>query len=156
MTRLPKSRIIDLDHSCPEMAAEIQRVMMASYQIEADLLGVKDFWPLQRKPIDIAQARSKFMGAFVEERLGAVVEVEANPVTIASLVVRPEHFRTGLGNALVNHVIESHFDEDIKVSTGIRNAPATALYCKVGFKEHCHWSTPDGIPMVTFLRKAAK
>ncbi|HEX3127231.1 MAG TPA: GNAT family N-acetyltransferase [Thermoanaerobaculia bacterium] len=142
-----------LDHTRPEITAEIHRVMMAAYRIEAELLGVSDFFPLRRTVEQILSASSLFFGAFADDRLAAVAEIEAeeDPVNIASLVVDPDHFRKGLATRLLHFLLSLYRDRDLTVSTGILNRPALSLYDKLGFREYRRWSTNDGIPMITLL-----
>jgi GNAT superfamily N-acetyltransferase len=144
---------LHLDHTLPDIAAEIHRVMMAAYQVEAGLLGVSDFFPLRRTLAQILAAENLFFGVSIENCLAAVAEIEAeaDPVNIASLVVAPDHFRKGLAMALLQSVITLYQDHDLTVSTGIRNRPALNLYEKLGFREYRRWSTSDGIPMVTLI-----
>lgn len=145
---------IRLEHINPKVAAEIHRVMMAAYQVEAGLLGVSDFFPLRRTVDQILSSRSLFLGAFDSDQLAAVAEIEAaaEPVNIAALVVAPDHFRKGLATALLQSVLTLYQDHDLTVSTGLLNRPALLLYDKLGFREHRRWSTHDGIPMITLLR----
>jgi GNAT superfamily N-acetyltransferase len=147
------AEIIRLAHTRSDLAAEIHRVMMAAYEVEAGLLGVSDFFPLRRTVEYILAAKSLFFGAFSENRLAAVAEIEAgvDPVNIASLVVAPDHFRKGLATFLLQFVLTLYQDHDLTVSTGVLNRPALLLYEKLGFREHRRWSTSDGIPMVTLL-----
>ena len=137
-----------------EFAREVHRVMQAAYRVEADLLDVREFLPLRRTVEDLLRAESRFLGAFLDGRLVGVAEIERSPegpVNVASLVVMPQHFRRGLGRALMRSVLEEHGGEPVTVSTGLRNLPALRLYAGLGFQEQRRWSV-DGIPMVTLLR----
>jgi len=97
-------RLSPLDHRLPGIAAEIHRVMLAGYRVEAALLGVADFVPARRAAADIA-----------------------------SLVVHPEHFRKGLGTALrlcagfvFRHHRRWHTGDGIPMVTLIRRSSAVA------------------------------
>ena len=98
----------------------------------------------------------------------AVAELERPPVegadstagrtlNIASFVVHPSRFRRGIGSALLRHILDAHAplrDGDgsphrITVSTAVANQPAIVLYEKHDFAISRHWTTPDGIEMVT-------
>ena len=148
---------IRLDHTSREIVAEIHRVMMAAYEVEAGLLGVSDFFPLRRTVAQIRSAESLFFGAFSDGRLAAVAEIEAeaDPVNIAALVVDPDHFRKGLATTLLRSILSLYQDRSLTVSTGVLNRPALLLYEKLGFREHRRWSTDDGILMVTLLHLLA-
>lgn len=82
---------VHLDNTRRNVAVEIHRVMMAAYQVEAGLLGVPDFFPLRRTVEQILSAASLFFGAFSEDRLAAVAEVEAEaePVNPMITLLRP-------------------------------------------------------------------
>jgi ribosomal protein S18 acetylase RimI-like enzyme len=148
-------RIEPLNSTQAEVASAIHEVMVAAYRVEAELLGVADFVPLHRGVEAIRDAGSRFLGAFRDGELVGVAELEDEPdgtTNVASLVVRPPHFRRGIATALLHHVIARHGAGAITVSTGRRNAPALALYAGFGFDELRRWATVDGIPMVTLRR----
>ena len=149
-------RLIYLDHSLPDTATEIHAVMMAAYQVEAELLGVLDFAPLRRTAVQISLAESFFLGVLVGARPVAVAELERGSmeaINIASLVVLPAYFRRGLATALLRRILADEGGRRISVSTGSGNHPALALYDALGFRNHRRWTTNDGIPMVTLVRK---
>lgn len=144
--------VIELDHTRPETAAAIHAVMMAAYQIEAALLGVASFAPLQQTPAQIAAARAAFYGIWLESDLIAVAEIEsAGPARrhIGTLVVHPAYFRRGLATALLRHIFQTYPDVDFTVSTGRDNQPAMRLYAAHGFREQRRWTTRDGISMAS-------
>lgn len=148
---MTKSRIAQLDPSNPDVAKEIHGVMMSAYRIEAKLLGVSNFPPLRRSKADVAAADSVFIGTFSEGLLAAVAEIEEtaeNDITITALVVHPSQFRRGFGTALVQNIVDRHQGMRIAVHTGARNAPARALYDRMGFEVACSWVTDDGVEMV--------
>lgn len=152
-------RIESLDAAHPEVAEAIQRVMVAAYRVEADLLGVADFVPLRRGIEAIRAAESRFLGAFLGGELAGVAELEPGgegKTHVASLVVLPRHFRQGIATSLLRHVIVLHGRGGITVSTGRANRPALRLYASLGFEEQRRWRTPDGIPMVTLAYRASR
>lgn len=151
------TEITRLDHRRPEVAEEIRRVMFAAYSVEGGILGVTDFFPLRRSAAHIASTEADFLGITVDGSLSAVAELEraeTNRVHISSVVVLPSAFRRGLATALLRHIMAEHAHEAITVSTGIRNLPAITLYASNGFHEYTRWETPDGIPMITLMRRA--
>jgi ribosomal protein S18 acetylase RimI-like enzyme len=148
--------ISELNHTDPAVAEQIRQIMFDAYSVEAAILGVENFVPLHRTVNHIARTDASFLGISMDGTLVAVAEVErgeGRQIHIGSLVVRPSHFRKGLGSALVRHILETHGDGDITVSTGAANRPAIQLYETHSFEEHRRWQTPDGIPMITLLRK---
>jgi len=137
-----------------ETAKSVHRVMMSSYRIEAELLGIEDFKPLRRSVDEIVGSQNLFLGLRVEGDLGAVAEVDlsATKVDLCSLVVDPEYFRRGLARRLLQHIIRSYPDRAITVSTGAANEPALSLYRQSGFGNEESWTHPEGIPMKTLTR----
>ena len=143
-----KVHICGIDHCVPEIAAQIHAVQAAAYAEEARLVGIdsRDFPPAQRTLTDIQHANEEFTVACIGESIVGAISVEPheiaawcgqrlNTVHIASLVVMPTHQRNGIGRRLVENVIENHPNEAITVSTASGNAPALALYRKLGFAE---------------------
>lgn len=147
-----------LDHADPAVAEAIRELMVESYRVEAEILGVTDFVPLRRTAAQIASAPAVFLGVTIEGELAAAAEIEtAGPghVHIGSMVVRPARFRRGLATRLLEEIFRMHGEGEITVSTGLANEPALRLYEGSGFRELRRWSTPDGIPMIT-LRRAPR
>ncbi len=144
-----------LTHTDPHIAETIRSLMVAAYQVEAEILGVVDFVPLYRTAQHIAATDARFFGISADQTLIAAAEVEydsPNICYIGSLVVHPAHFRKGLATALLRHIIITHPAQTIAVSTGQLNAPALKLYAAHHFVNHRLWTTPDGIPMITLQR----
>ena len=141
-----------LDHASPEVAEEIRSLMAASYEVEARLLQVADFFPLRRTAAHIAEERAEFLGVREAGALVAAAELEdpePGHAHIGAMVVRPSEFRRGLASAMLRAIVAARPAHAITVSTGERNAPAIALYERHGFAVRERWTTPDGIPMVT-------
>jgi len=152
---LSTSQIVQLDHASLDVADAIRAVMFAAYRVEGAILGVVDFMPLHRTTAQIADAQACFLGIWLDGGLTAVAEleqVEPGLRQISALVVSPAHFREGLATALLRDIIETHPCVDLTVSTGVQNVPALQLYAAHGFSQQSHWTTPDGIPMVTLIR----
>ncbi|MGE0624192.1 MAG: GNAT family N-acetyltransferase [Pseudomonadales bacterium] len=130
---------------------EIDRIFKSAYRLEADLLGVDLFPPLERNIEDLAVCGNAFFGCLRNDELCGVMEIETpergNTRVIASLAVAPSHFRLGIGKALVQHALSS-FRTPILVSTGADNEPAIRLYQALGFRFTTRFTTPDGIAMV--------
>lgn len=144
-----------LDQRQADVAARIQSIMIAAYQIEAELLHARDFPPLRRGASEIQASESAFWGCFMGQELAGVTELEpagAGKVSIASLVVHPDFFRQGIATRLIRHVLGCHPSAGLTVSTGALNEPALRLYRKLGFQESVRWATGCGIAMVTLSR----
>lgn len=138
-----------------DLAAVLHALMLDAYRVEAGVLGVADFFPLRRTLASLLESPTRFHAAWRGEQLVGAAEVDtdtAETPNLDALVVHPDHFRRGIGRALVAHVLQAHRATAFTVSTGERNTPAIALYESAGFAVVLHWRTDDGIAMVT-LRK---
>ena len=131
---------------------EIDRVFKSAYRIEAALLGVESFPPLERSKSDLGTCDNEFVGFFSAGELCGVLEVErdAGVAVIASLAVAPDRFRQGIAKSLVRYALD-HNDARLLVTTGAMNVPAIKLYTALGFEAIRHFETTDGIAMVELL-----
>ncbi|MBT3785476.1 GNAT family N-acetyltransferase [bacterium] len=132
----------------------VHSLMMRGYQAEAELLGIKEFPPLNRKPEELNTRSSNFYGCWRSQSLAALVELEIQQdhVWIASLVVDPDHFRSGLGSRLLNWALKPFSAYEFRVSTALQNFPAINLYKKLGFQEFERSLTPEKIKIVTYRK----
>jgi ribosomal protein S18 acetylase RimI-like enzyme len=128
-----------LDHRSREVAQRIHAIQIAAYRLEADLMGVKRFPPLERSVEDVQGSPEQFWGAQEGEALLGVIGLErlgAAEILISSLAVAPAHHRRGVGRALVQNALDSRGSCALVVSTGVKNGPALYLYRQLGFIEH--------------------
>lgn len=142
-----------LDHTASATAKAIWRVCQRSYQLEAEILEVEDFPPLQREVDDICTAKTRFWGMMDQGILQGIIELEDHSQDhfhINSLCVDPDFHRKGIGRKLVNHLVRILPDCLLTVSTGRKNVPACRLYKKTGFQWQQYWQTESMIDMVTF------
>lgn len=147
--------IKSLHNNKVEVARQIRAVFQRSYAVEAVLLKATVFPPLERPLESFLEMDTKFFGCFEGEELAGVVEVNhrADYTKINSLVVCPQYFRRGIGRRLVQFVFDEFDAELFLVETGADNAPAIALYEKLGFREIEQWDTEIGIRKVKFDRR---
>lgn len=138
-----------------EIARKMQIVFNASYAIEAALLKVDNFPPLQRQIPAYMGTETDFYGFWKNEELAAVVELHLDPkqIHIQSLVVDPNYFRQGIARKLVQFVFDSFSSELYMVETGSDNGPAIALYKRLEFKEVLQYNTEHGIRKVRFEKR---
>ncbi len=136
-----------LDQQEDTIAEKIYHVFQASYAVEAELLGVKDFPPLKRTIIDYKNSDTSFFGHWIGKELTAAIEIEPSPSAfhICSLVVHPKYFRRGIGSELITFIFKLFIGNKITVETGLENIPAIALYKSFGFKEIDQYDTDHGI-----------
>ena len=145
-----------LQNSNKECSIQIRAVFQSSYAVEARLLEVEDFPPLNRSLEDFINSNNAFYGFFEYSALAGVIEVEptVHYVDINSLVVRPECFRRGIGRKLIEFAFKEFETKHFIVETGLKNTPAIELYKKLGFKEVKQWDTDFGVRKIQFERRA--
>lgn len=122
--------IKQLDNVNTELANQIFCVFQRSYKVEAQLIGVDDFPPLQRSARQIQKSKTLFYGYSVDTRLAAVIEIvlEAKHLEIHSLTVDPDYFRKGIASRLLKHVLTNFDFSEAIVETAVVNTPAIDLY----------------------------
>ncbi len=147
---MPHAPIIELNAA--NEAVPIYQLMQQSYRVEAELLGLIDFYPLTRSVQDIAKSQHRFLGVLKEGKVLAVLELEKldeQTLLVASLVVYPAAFRQGLASSLLEHILEQEDFQTLKVSTAAKNLPALRLYEKMGFCLSSSQTLTDGLELVT-------
>lgn len=122
-----------LDAKNRQTAKRILDISLQSYEVEANVIGAKNFPPLNEKLSDILTSTNLFYGFFSQGSIVAIIEFEDEGThwLIARLVVSPNHFRKGIGSKLINFAKEEF--RNCIVSTADNNIPAVALYEKHGF-----------------------
>jgi GNAT superfamily N-acetyltransferase len=148
-------RISKIDHTAPQVSEDIRQLMVASYTIEARLIGATHFPPLQRTAEDIRSALARFFGCTEDGDLVAVAEVETaehGGLHIGGFVVHPRAFRRGIGSRLLSHVLQSSGGARVTVSTAERNRPAISMYEMHGFTIARRWVI-QGIDMITLATR---
>lgn len=143
-------------HHQRAIAQEIWAVWQSSYRVEAALVGVEDFPPLQKRVEDIMSSPRRFVGIRLGERLAALTEysIESELLEISSLVVEPAYFRQGLAGSLMEYLLAQNAWTEAIVDTAQVNIPAISLYQKWGFEEINRWVPEHGIPIVRLSRSA--
>ncbi|MDO6427933.1 N-acetyltransferase [Thalassotalea sp. 1_MG-2023] len=133
------------------VAQKIHRVFQRSYQVEAQLIGVSDFPPLQRSIEDFTHSTTLFFGFIENKGLAAVIEVSfANKhLAIESLVVDPDHFRKGIAGKLLTFILKHDNYHTASVETAVVNVPAITLYQKYGFVVQECFTPSHGIEKVS-------
>jgi ribosomal protein S18 acetylase RimI-like enzyme len=139
-----------LDQHSEVIANRIYALFQNSYRVEARLLDLEVFPPLQRTRDQIQAADSQFLGILIDEELAAAVEYcwSDSHLSIHSLVVEPLFFRRGLASQLMAELLSTLPWLTAEVETAAANHPAIALYRRFGFRETRTWVTADGIEKV--------
>lgn len=145
-----------LNHRDPQQAAQIWQLWQSAYKIEAQVLGLQNFPPLDRTVRHIQDASTTFYGGWQDAELVAATEIEdldEKHFHINSFGVSPDHFRKGYGSKLLDDVLALLCWRKITVTTAVANLPALQLYKKHGFHPQDQWTTPDNFQMVTLYKE---
>ncbi len=128
-------------------AFQIHKLFQNAYRVEAELIGVTSFPPLDRTIRNIKASVSRFFACWDAEVLIALIETtyQEPHLEIDSLVVHPDYFRQGLAGGLLQFVLQHYYWETAEVETAAANLPAITLYEQFGFRETRRFSTPCGI-----------
>jgi len=147
-----------IDHENIENSRRIYSIFQVSYKVEAELLNMDCFPPLNRNSENILTSDSEFYAFWKKDEVVGLVEIfTENEVTdIQSLVVHPQYFRQGIGMELVTFITNAIDSKLFVVETGIDNFPAVKLYGKLGFIEKRQWETKEGIIIVRFEKGKRK
>lgn len=150
-----------LDIRNKEIAENVVALQRASYKVEAELIGSHEIPPLHETVEELCESEETFCGAFIEEELVGMVSyiVDGGIFDIYRMAVSPKHFRKGIGNMLLEYVLnlgKDEFVEKFVVSTGMKNEPAKHLYLKNGFVQLGDKSVPGGLMITSFEKKVKR
>ncbi|MGW3352358.1 GNAT family N-acetyltransferase [Nonomuraea rubra] len=118
------------------LGSQLLALQQASYAIEAELIKDDRIPPLHESLDELRAQPLLWLAAMVGgDRLAGAVAWQETPaeVDINRLIVHPDLLRQGIGRTLVKEVIARAGERRIVVSTGRDNAPARALYERLGF-----------------------
>ena len=129
-------------------------VQHAAYAIEAELIGFPGLPPAHET---LAQLQGSGEELWLCEEDGALlgaVGLERSPeeLLIARLFVAPPAFRQGVGTALVRKALEEAAGRRVRVGTAALNAPALALYERLGFRRASESEPAPGVAYVELVR----
>jgi|SRR5579875_433180 len=145
-----------IDLTNPKLAKEVLNIQIASYKVEAELIGSDEIPPLKDTVDTLQQCGEKFYGYYLNEELSGVIsiKIENDVMDIHRLFVHPNHFRKGIANRLLDFVQtnETGF-ETIIVSTGSKNIPAINFYQKNGFSITKEIKVADRLSLTLFNKK---
>jgi ribosomal protein S18 acetylase RimI-like enzyme len=141
-----------LDLGDEATAASVLALQRAAYAVESELIGSDAIPGLHESLEDLRDSPEEFAGVVDDGELVAALayEVTLEVLDISRLVVAPSAFRRGLGERLVRWVLDAVPRPITIVSTGSRNAPAIALYAKLGFTEVGRAEPVPGLPVTRF------
>ena len=130
-------------------------VQHAAYAIEAELIAYADL-PPAHETVEQLQASGEELWLCEEdgELVGAVgLESSETELLIARLFVAPTAFRRGVGTALVRHALAQAGGRRVRVGTATANAPALALYERLGFRRNREHEPAPGVHYIELVRE---
>tara|TARA_A100001037_G_C14851485_1_gene501019 strand:+ start:59 stop:511 length:453 start_codon:yes stop_codon:yes gene_type:complete len=140
-----------LDHTLELNANRIWRIFQRSYAVEAKILSVENFPPLQRTIQEFLTSNSMFYACYIESDICGIIEVNVNTcIHIQSLVVDPDYFRRGIASRLITFLLLKYDNFTFSVETGLKNVPAIQLYKSFGFEQVSIFDTNHGVRKVRF------
>lgn len=127
-----------LDLKNIEAAEQVLEIQLASYKIEADIIGFYDIPTLKDSVYSLKACDEIFYGYYLEGRLAGIISYKIfdNILDIHRVAVHPDFFRRGIAEELISFA--EKVDSNIKkiiVCTGKDNLPAVKLYVKNGFQK---------------------
>jgi ribosomal protein S18 acetylase RimI-like enzyme len=144
-----------IDHSKLVNANNIWDIFHHSYTVEAKILKVDNFPPLNRSISQIMKSNNIFFAFYNCSDLVALIEIDSSKKNthIQSLVVYPNHFRKGYARRLIKFVFNIFDSDDFSVETGFDNIPAKNLYSNLGFQELLQYEAERGIKKIKYIKK---
>lgn len=135
----------------------VWQMQQISYLIEAQWMQFEDIPPFLETMEELRQSSEQFYGWYTLEReLAGVVAIEYNTpyeLHICRLMVRRDHFRQGIGRALMEYILDTPGIKRFTICTGVRNEPAMKLYSSLGFHKLFDEEIVPGIYLRTLEKK---
>ena len=125
-----------LDHRTQTVAEQIVDVQRAGYQVEAGLTGYHGMPGLHQDAAAVMALDLRVLGALGAGQLVGVLGYARHGalVDVDRLAVHPDHFRRGIGTALLEDMHRREADaRRIEVLTSTGNTPAISLYLRAGY-----------------------
>ena len=119
-----------------EVIKEILDLQLASYRVEADIIGFDGIPPLKDTVCTLKESKEEFYGYFIEEVLAGIIsyKIKNSILDIHRVAVHPSFFRRSIAEQLISFVEENNKNiAKIIVGTGRENKPAVSLYLKKGY-----------------------
>lgn len=121
-----------------ETAKSVLELQLASYKIEAEIIGFYDIPPLKDTIDSLNSCDEIFYGYFVNDVLAGIIsyKIIESILDIHRVAVQPYFFKQGIAEKLIEFLegLESNINR-LVVSTGKNNIPAVSLYLKNGYKK---------------------
>ena len=140
----------------PELFEQVWNMQQQAYGIEALLIGFHEIPPLLETKDELMQVQEHFYGWYTDSnKLAGVISYEREAphlLQICRVMVRPDHFRKGIGRALMQYVLSMKDVHTFTICTGLKNTPAITLYEQLGF----HYVRDDEVAPGVVLRTLSK
>ncbi|MCX4694359.1 N-acetyltransferase [Streptomyces sp. NBC_01408] len=152
---VPSPQIRPLDLSDDATAVVVHRIGLAAYAVEAELIGFDGIPALSESLAEMRAQDLNWVGAVsaTGELAGFLAweDAEDGGVCVDRLCVAPAWFRRGIASLLLGHVLaDLRPGRAVTVTTGAANAPAVALYTRLGFVRGADFSPAPGLRMASF------
>jgi len=109
---------------------ELMEIENRSFTLPWSRSSYEELWPLDSIEVWIAKIGSEMVGYYLVQKVGDEAELH-------TFAVKPEHRRCGIGQMLLDHMMgRARKKGTLFIYLQVRpsNAPARALYDKLGFK----------------------
>jgi len=121
-----------------ETVKDILELQVASYKVEADILGFYDIPPLKDTIDTLKECDEIFYGYYINNDLAGIISYKVidEVLDIHRVAIHPRFFRMGIAGKMLNFLegLETEISK-IEVCTGKENNPAISLYSKNGYKK---------------------
>jgi ribosomal protein S18 acetylase RimI-like enzyme len=148
--------IIKLDLEDKKTIKNILELQMASYIIEAELIGYYEIPPLKDTIDSLTYCDEIFYGYYIEETLAGIISykiMEDYILDIHRVAIHPRFFRSGIAGKLIKYIegLEAKINK-VEVCTGKKNIPAINLYLKNGYIKVEDIEIGDGVYLTMFRK----
>lgn len=131
----------------------VLELQIASYKIEAELIGFYEIPPLKDTLASLNECDEIFYGYFINDILAGIIsyKVIENILDIHRVAVHPCFFKRGIAGKLVSFIekVEDNINKFV-VCTGKENIPAVNLYLKNGYQKTQDIEISKGIYLTEF------
>ncbi|MCC5910093.1 MAG: GNAT family N-acetyltransferase [Clostridiaceae bacterium] len=137
------------------ISKSVLELQIASYKIEAEIIGFQEIPPLKDTIKSLKQCEEIFYGYHINDVLTGIIsfEVIKNVLDIHRVAVHPNFFRMGIAEKLINYIekLESNIYK-ITVCSGRANLPAVNLYLKNGYRKTKNIEISKNVYLTEFVK----
>ncbi|MEK5408313.1 GNAT family N-acetyltransferase [Paenibacillus sp. FSL W8-0439] len=136
------------------IVSQIWRLQHVAYRLEAELIGFDEIPPLMDTLETLRSCGESFYGWLEDDELLGALAVQSESsgsLTLTRMMVHPDHFRKGIADSLMKHVLNEYRNVPLFiVTTGTLNTPAVTLYRKHGFRPVSAAEVASGVELTTY------